>query len=82
VDDWWRRQFARLLAREQAGDDPTKLIGRWLVLDMMAFARRRHRLSFEVPELIAHFLDDADIRAKDRRYAERQRASAQEWING
>jgi len=82
IDDWWRRQFVRLLERERAGEDPRRLIGRWLVLASLTWNDRRRRGSFAVPDPIYHVLDDADVRAKDRRYAEGQWALAREWLNG
>ncbi len=33
-----------------------------------------------VPELVWHYLSDADIRLKDKRYAKVQREALAEWI--
>jgi hypothetical protein len=82
IDDWWRRHFGRLLQREQAGEDPKRLAGRWLVLASLTWKNRRRHVSFAVPDHIYHVLDDADVRAKDKGYAEGQWALAREWLNG
>jgi hypothetical protein len=82
IDDWWRRQFSRLLERERRGEDPGSLGGRWLVLASLTCKDRRRHLSFEVPDRIYHILDDADVRAKDRRYAEGQWQIAEKWLDG
>ena len=81
-DAWWKRQFSRLLSLEQAGRDPKKLENRYLLLASRTWGDRRWTVSFEVPHDVYHFLDDADIRAKDQGYAEHQRRIASEWLNG
>jgi len=85
LDAWWIRSFRRLFELEaDGGASPSKLAARWLVLDQHVFpsARRpRWTIGFELTESIVHFLDDADIRAKDMAYARIQWASAREWLN-
>jgi hypothetical protein len=81
IDQWWHRQFVRLLQRERAGEDPGRLINRWLVLASLTGPDRRKKVSFEVPNEVYHVLDDADVRAKDRRYAEGQWRIAEKWLN-
>ncbi len=81
-DKWWRKQFARLLRLETQGRDPRSLEDRWLLLASRTWGDKRWTVSFEVPIPIYHVLDDADVRSKDRRYAEHQWQVASEWLNG
>jgi hypothetical protein len=81
INPWWRRQFTRLLDQEKSGADPNSLASRWLVLLLMASGKRRNTVSFEIPDQIRHILDDADVRAKDRQYAEGQWRIAEKWLN-
>jgi hypothetical protein len=82
IDDWWKRQFLRLLQREEDGADPRALEARWLALNRMVWPElgRKPRVSFAVPEKISHFLDDPDVRAEDKTYAEMQRRDAWDWL--
>ena len=86
LDKWWREAFERLLDAEQYGGvEPSSLAARWMALDRHVYPtdpRGSWSLGFKLPEKIAHFLDDADIRSKDERYAQSQWAHAREWLNG
>lgn len=81
-DDWWKGQLRRLLALEERGHDPKRLAPRYLLLASRTWGDRRWTVSFNVPNEVYHVLDDPDIRAKDKLYAERQRQRAWEWLNG
>jgi hypothetical protein len=81
VDEWWLKQFAKLLDKEIEGIDPKSLENRWLVLASMTWPKRGPKVAVDVPHQIYHILDDADIRAKDQHYAEHQWAIAKEWLN-
>ena len=80
-DDWWIGQFRKLLAAEMAGTCPRTLENRWLLLASRTWGDRRWTVSVDVPDTIYHVLDEADVRAKDRRYAEGQWRIASEWLN-
>jgi hypothetical protein len=82
MSDWWLRQFAKLLRKEQASGVNSSTEMRWMVLNFMAFGRRGRRPKFEmeIPESISRFLDDADIRARDQNYGDRQRREALGWL--
>jgi len=79
--DFWLRQFRKYLEAEQSGSDPANFAVRWLALDAMTWDRRGPRIAIDIPEDVAHFLDDADIRAKDRSYADHQRIRVTTWLN-
>jgi hypothetical protein len=81
-DDWWRKQFSSLLATEEQGGDPSRLITRWLLLASRTWGGRRCSVSFDVPMPVYRLLDDADVRARDAGYALKQWAVAREWIDG
>lgn len=81
-DQWWKRQFRRMLALEESGLNPITLQNRYLLLASRTRDGQRWKVSFEVPNNVYHFLDDADIRTKDTRYGEHQWQIASEWLNG
>jgi hypothetical protein len=81
LDEFWLRSFRQLFEREEAGENPNHLINRWLALDAMTWPDRGPRVTHSVPEDIAQFLDDADIRAKDAVYAASQRRAVKHWLN-
>jgi hypothetical protein len=79
--DFWFRQFRRHFEAEEVGVDPAGLSTRWLAIDAMTWERRGPRVQIEIPEDVTHFLDDADIRAKDQSYASHQRRKVREWLD-
>ncbi len=81
LDQWWHSQFRRLLVAEERGLDPKALESRWLLLASLTWGSRARTVSFDVPLKIYHVLDDADVRAKDARYAAGQRKIAWEYLN-
>jgi hypothetical protein len=80
-EKWWLGQFRRLIAQERAGRPPIDLVARWLVLGRHRQSGRR-RIGFELPDFINHIIDDADVRTKDRRYAQGQWEIAEKWLDG
>jgi hypothetical protein len=79
--DFWFRQFRRHLEAEERGVDPALFVYRWLTLDAMTWLNRGPRVQIDAPETVLHFMDDADIRAKDATYGERQRAEVRKWLD-
>ncbi len=81
-DDWWKRQFSRLLALEMEGRQPDTLTSKWLLLASRTWSPSRWQVTFDVPDNIYHLLDDADVRTKCAVYASTQWAAAREWLHG
>ncbi|MEH3103919.1 MAG: hypothetical protein PGN12_08430 [Sphingomonas phyllosphaerae] len=81
-DDWWKRQFSRLLAEEIKGRAPATLENKWLLLASRTRPTSRWQVTFDVPDNIYHLLDDADVRTKSAVYASTQWAAAREWLHG
>lgn len=81
MDEWWLAQFRRHLELELNGREPKSLENRWLALDAMTWSKRGSKVGIEIPHQIYHFLYDADIRSKDKDYAEHQWLVAKEWLH-
>lgn len=80
-DAWWKRNFVALLAKEEDGYPPKQLERRWLLLASRTWPQARWRVTFDLPDQIYHVLDDADVRAKDEKYAIKQRVEARRWLD-
>jgi hypothetical protein len=81
LNEWWLVQFRRHLEFELNGRDPKSLVNRWLALNAMTWSKRGSKVTVEMPHHINHFLDDADVRSKDKGYAQQQWADAKDWID-
>ncbi|MFY2560054.1 hypothetical protein ACN469_20765 [Corallococcus terminator] len=63
--------------------DPTdkKSLKAWVDASIALYVRLRSvPESFDVEEIVWHFLSDADIRVKDPEYAQAQRAAFESWL--
>lgn len=69
----------RLLALDEAGDAEGKEWGD-LVAEVQSRVRGDRALDRRLPHAFWHFVADADIRSRDREYAEQQRAQIQRWL--
>jgi hypothetical protein len=78
---FWFRQFRRHLEAEEYGVDPAAFVYSWLALDAMTWDDRGPRVQIGLTEDVRHFLDDADIRAKDTSYGDEQRRRVRRWID-
>jgi hypothetical protein len=78
---FWFRQFRRHFEAEEFGVDPILLVYRWLSLDAMTWDDRGPRVEIDLNDDVRHFLDDADIRAKDSSYAAQQRRRVRQWLD-
>jgi hypothetical protein len=79
--EFWFRQFRRHFDAEERGVDPSGFVYRWLSLDAMTWDDCGPRVEVDLNEDVRHFLDDADIRAKDSAYAEQQRQRVRKWLD-
>ncbi len=69
-------RLAEILAAEEA-----PLVD-WATLDRLCeeLDRQLEASEQEVPEIVAHFLSDADIRARDRKYGDAQRDAIRTYL--
>jgi hypothetical protein len=81
LEDWWLRQFKRHFSLEVAGTPPSQLSERWLTLNRMAYGPAK-RIQLDLPEVVAHWLDDDDVRAKSPKYPSYQMREVEDWLNG
>jgi len=69
-----RQRLIPILNAEESED--------WDVVERLSDELNRELLDarFNVPEIVDHYLDDADVRIKDSRYAEGQRAKVRQFV--
>src|SRR5690606_30886878 len=79
-EDWSHRQFRRHFSLEKAGVSPSRLSKRWLVLNRMVYGPKQ-RVRLNLPEAVAHWLDDDDVRSKSQEYATSQRLDVEAWLD-
>jgi hypothetical protein len=69
-----RRRIKPILEAEERGD--------WDQVDELSDALNQELIeqNINAPEIVDHYLDDADIRASDSRYAEGQRVQVRRFV--
>ncbi len=70
-----RRRLKPILEAEERGD--------WAVVDRLSddLNRELFEQRFNAPEVVDHYLDDADIREHDSRYGEGQRRKVRRYVD-
>jgi hypothetical protein len=76
--DQLKAELATILSMEDAAHPEwARIEGRCLELNKRLMAEGR----WTCPEVVSHFLDDPDIRRKDRVYEARQRKMIRDWMD-